>query len=711
MNTARIAGVVLCAWCANVEAVEELMDLSLAELMEVEINLDDAFDVFDGLIETRKVSVASGKRQNTALAPAVTTVITAQDLEASGVRNVIEALSTVPGLYVSVDPLYQPVLVMRGVRSLPNPEVLVMLNGVPLKALDTGNRGLGWRGMPVQAVSRIEIIRGPGSAVHGADAFSGTVNIITKTAHEFNGTEFGARVGSWQTYEAWLTHGQHYGKWEVGFSLNQSHTDGAHPVIQADAQTMLDQRTGSSASLAPHPVNLQGDEVTAHLELATGNWRLRGLYQGLNDLGVGEGTLSKTLDPQGTIDNRRYQVDVIYHNPQVTPNWEVSAEFNYVHDLSSGDWHIRPPGTIMPTPKGNILFPEGIVFDPSMAVEHLHLGVSGFYAGFKRQLVRMGAGYRYEDLYEVTHHSNFGLNRDGTPIPPGSAVVDLTDSLAALYPEAVRKNSYAFVQDTWNIAPHWEVTLGVRYDEYSDFGNTTNPRAALVWQVNPTLTTKLLYGRAFRAPSFRELYLRNTAILVGNPDLKPEIVDTWEWAASWRANQQLNWNASVYRFTIQDKIQYVALNPPLQTPRNIGEQNGYGFEIEARWKMHQRASLLANYSYTKSTLDDHEAGNYPASHAYLRSDWLLYKNWYLDTQLHWYSAMNRSLGDPRPALDGFHTVDLTLRYKDTQTNRWNIALGARNLLNNDGRAPETLEIPNDLPLPGRNFFIELRYRF
>ena len=80
-----------------------------------------------------------------------------------------------------------------------------------------------------------------------------------------------------------------------------------------------------------------------------------------------------------------------------------------------------------------------------------------------------------------------------------------------------------FTRRTNGILPSdWYLTAGVRHDQYSDFGGTTNPRLALVWDTAYNLTSKLLYGQAFRPPSFSELYNINNPVGQGNPNLKPE---------------------------------------------------------------------------------------------------------------------------------------------------------------------------------------------
>src|SRR5207237_2069032 len=118
-------------------------------------------------------------------------------------------------------------------------------------------------------------------------------------------------------------------------------------------------------------------------------------------------------------------------------------------------------------------------------------------------------------------------------IPLGS-IVDVSSTAPFLLPHD-RKVSYAFAQDEWTVAKDWTLTAGVRHDEYSDFGGTTNPRLALVWEAAYNVTAKLLYGTAFRAPSFTELYVINNPVLIGNPNLQPEKMKTMEAALSWQA--------------------------------------------------------------------------------------------------------------------------------------------------------------------------------
>src|SRR3954470_2930113 len=92
------------------------------------------------------VSIATGSRVALARAPSVATVITAEDIRALGAADLDEVLETVPGLHVSRSPIgYGPIYVIRGIRGTElNPEVLVLVNGVPITAAYGGDRGVNW---------------------------------------------------------------------------------------------------------------------------------------------------------------------------------------------------------------------------------------------------------------------------------------------------------------------------------------------------------------------------------------------------------------------------------------------------------------------------------------------------------------------------------------------------------------------------------------
>jgi len=205
------------------------------------------------------VSIATGSRLPISRAPAVATVITAEDIASIGATDLDEVLETVPGLHVARSTLVSsPVYVIRGINLGFNPQVLMLINGVPITTVYTGSRGVAWGGMPVDNIARVEVIRGPGSALYGADAYAGVINIITKTTDDFTGTEAGLRAGSFHSGDAWALHGGKWGPVNVSAYLHVGRTDGPSQTIQADGQTGLDQLLGTHASYAPGRTN-EGD--------------------------------------------------------------------------------------------------------------------------------------------------------------------------------------------------------------------------------------------------------------------------------------------------------------------------------------------------------------------------------------------------------------------------------------------------------------------
>jgi outer membrane receptor for ferrienterochelin and colicin len=203
---------------------------------------------------------------------------------------------------------------------------------------------------------------------------------------------------------------------------------------------------------------------------------------------------------------------------------------------------VFPPGTRLPigsdgnvnpvNPAGLVSFPDGFIGNPEVFERHARFNVSAFYTGFERHLLRAGAGFNYGNLYKVREAKNFGPGViDGTVSPIDGTLTDVSDTRSVFLREDDRKNYFFFLQDEWKFANDWELTAGVRYNHYSDFGNTVNPRLVLVWQTRYELTTKLLYGRAFRAPSFVETRAINNPANLGNPDLDPETIQTLELAA------------------------------------------------------------------------------------------------------------------------------------------------------------------------------------
>ena len=668
------------------------------------------------------VSIATGAPQPVSKAPSVATVITAEDIKATGSTDLSEVLETVPGLHVSRSGgMWQPLYSIRGILTQSNPEVLVMVNGVPITNGFYGDRGRLMAGFPLENISRIEVIRGPGSALYGAEAVSGAINIVTKTANEIDGTEAGLRAGSFQTYDAWIQHGGKWGDVDIAAYLRLGRTDGFDGTIQADAQTALDRTFGTRASRAPGPMGTGYDSIDARLDLAREKWRLRAGFIGRpNNHAVGSG-IADALDPT-TKGNAHYaNADLTWHDAQFSQNWDVTAQASY-YDIAetNTDVTLFPAGSALPLPlPGGAASTIGMVGRPQHWERQERLNLSALYGGFARHKLRLGAGYNRDDLYKVTETKNFTFI-GSTPfcVDLSCSIVTATASngLYFLTPHS-RRSLYTFVQDEWFLAPDWYLTAGVRQDHYSDFGATTNPRVAVVWDTAYNLTSKLMFGRAFRAPSFTEQYNINNPTALGNPALKPETINTTELAFAWQARPDLKTGLNLFHYRMEDVIRFVANSDPTSgsTAQNAGTQHGNGLEVEFTWSATTNLRLLGNYAFQRS-IDENthqDAGLAPHHHTYLRTDWQFVPGWTLSGQVNWVADRLRQAGDSRAKIADYTTADLTLRTTQLRKD-WEFAFSVRNLFNANAREPtaasSAINIPRDLPLPGRGAYLELRYQ-
>ncbi len=670
--------------------IDELIDLPIEELVQV--------------------SIATGKKQSLAKAPSITSVITAEDIEAAGAVDIDDVLEMVPGLHVARSSTYNSIYAIRGIYATNNPQVLVLINGIPINTLYSGNHGVAWGGMPVNGIAQVEIIRGPGSALFGSDAFSGVINIITKNKSDIKGTEVGARIGRFNSRDGWLLHGDSHRGVDIAVTIEHHETNGAPHLIDQDAQTPVDNRFGTNVSHAPGTVNLAKKNLDIRTELSYHGWKLRTGYQRRDKQGLGAG-LSEALDPEGYVSDGRFSADLTYRDPALTKNWDISAQISYLQNDMRLDTILSHPGT------SENVYPRMSILNREISEHRLSADFTGFYTGWTNHSIRFGLGYTYASLNKYSEQ--IGFIRNPTQEMRNNAVnfVDVTGTKYASLTPHQRENYHAFAQDVYAFAPDWEFTTGLRYDYYSDFNSTVNPRFALVWQTWNNLTTKLLYGQAFRSPSLTELYARHDLNALGNPNLKAEVINTLELGADYYLNDRMNFSLNIYRYRWRNAIQFVSQGNGMGMAQNIGTQRGHGFELEGRWQVSNTLKLIGNYSQQYSeNVAGYESGYAPSHEVYLRADWLFRPQWSLSAQLNWIADRERTADDPRENLENYTVADLTLRYKSKK--HWSAVVGVHNLFDVDAREPSSsptqegiISIPNDLPVAKRDYFLELRYEF
>jgi len=645
-----------------------------------------------------KVKISTNTDQTLSKAPSVVTVITAEDIRLTGATNLRDVLQGVPGVYVRSNLFgFRPQVTFRGAAAA---HTLLMVDGVPMRD-QVWTAGIFAKGLPTNMIDRVEIIRGPGSALFGSDASAGVINVITKSAGRIEQSEAGLRAGSFDTQAGWLQHGGSWNGFDIGITAELAHTEGYNPFITVDGQTSRDQRFGTQVSYAPGHVGYGWNNQDIRFSIAKENWRLLASYMAHLDVETGLSGAG-VLDPLTEGNDQRFDAAVLYNNEAFAPNWNLNAEFRFYHlDYTSGNgFQERPPGYTDATGT----YPDGLLNRMSSAERGLSLDVGGVFTGFKKHAIRVGGGHSLKNLYRVEQYVNFGTGADGNTLTAGGPLVNLSDTPYAFAPERIRRISHLYLQDIWAISHDLELTAGARYDYYSDFGGTLNPRVALVWQSTDRLTSKLMFGEAFRAPSYLELYSQTSANLP-NPDLTPERSNTWDLSFTYAASKNLKLGLDLYQFKQTNIIGFDA-HTQFQ---NIGNRTSHGIEFEAKWQATKTLRVAGNLTQTEEDDTAFRSYSLPGRKAYLRTDWRFQPNWNWNVQANWIDKRELPLGDPRAPMKAYTLVDTTVRYLHGAD--WEFAASIRNLFDEDARDYSSSSIPNNLPLPGRSVQAEMMYKF
>lgn len=628
----------------------QLTFLSLSFALPNIVYSDDLEDFRHIYGDEQTVGIATGYARSLAESPSVVTVITADDIKKMAAVSIEEVLETVPGFHISSANGFVPAYVVRGIFSPLSSHVLVMQDGIPVN--DPVNSGkLFTYTHLTKNISRIEIIRGPGSALYGADAFAGVINIITKRGQEIEGGELGTLAGSFDTYGGWALLGKTFDDFDVAFSAQGRTTHGQRQIVDFDAQTQFDQFFNTQASLAPGAINVARDDVDLGLSLrykenATVHFR----YQD-SESSNGVGT-TLALDPKGNV---RYQ--------SWTSGLDLKKRFgNYEHQFMLNYFFYEANTLNHHFPVGAFggAFSEPVTSKINYFSHTVDVEFKTLFDGFKHHRIYAGAGYKYAIANDLEESRNFLIMPNNVIVPAGQLQSTDTLGVKAFADTTDRHIVFGFVQDEWNFVNDWTLTAGVRLDHYSDFGSTINPRVSLVWQVNPSLSTKLMYGRAFRAPSFIELNSNQGLQLQGNPNLDPETIDTLELSVSKKWKYNFSTGVNLFWYSSDDLISETSNG--LRTFENSAGADGYGVEWISNYHFNEQLSLDLNYTFLelkpKSDNNDSFVVSAPRHDIFAQINWRLMRGWHFNLRSDWILDRQRASADSRGPIDDAILVGL-----------------------------------------------------
>ena len=468
-----------CALAQETKASESLTDMSIEELMSLRIE---------------SVYGASGFKQKVTEAPASITIITSEDIQRHGYRTLADILRNVPGFYVTYDRNYS----YLGVRGfgLPgqyNNSIALLVDGHRLNEniYDAALLGTEFP-LDVDLIDRVEVIRGPNSSRYVASAFLGVINVITKRGHDLPQVSLAGSVASYGTYRGRVSYGN---KFKNGLELLLSGT-----LYNSHGQDRLFfKEFDSPATNHGIALNADGDELQQFFANASwGGFTLRGVF-GLRDKTIPTASFASVFNVTGTrtIDARGY-IDLTYER-RLAQGWNLTSRTYYDVSNNDGTYEYDYSASGGPSRVINKNFAHGKWWGEDVTVSKQAFGNQRLSAGaeFRENFQQDQGNYDLEPFVDYFNDSR-------------------TSNVASLY-----------AQDEIRLRKGLLLNVGVRYDRYSIFGGTTNPRAALIYNPWENTTFKFLYGQSFRAPNLFELYY-DAPGNKGNPSLRPETVKTVE---------------------------------------------------------------------------------------------------------------------------------------------------------------------------------------
>lgn len=637
-------------------------------------------------------------------APAIATVITADEIRNMGARNLLDLLKMVPGVGISINEFNAMMVEVRGIRTGTSEKILVMVDGHSMNRNTNGSAIYRAAEMfPIEMIKQVEVMRGPGSALYGNSAFVATINIITRNAAEINGLEVKGGGGSFDSYQGNLVGGIAHGdKLTVAGSVDRYQSVGARLTVPAD------NLTGTPYSQAPGQTDLSVRQTDAFLKAAYGDLSVRGHYinkhQGLN-----VGIVSAITDRTSRIQLDDFWGELSY-NRTLPGNLTATGKFTYDFYGQDPNVKIYPDGFLG-------LFPEGMVGQPKLKNRTYGGELQVDWDVFKGNHLIWGVSLEEMKQYDVRQFANFNP-LTGAPLPSVQEVANWNK-------EAKREIYATYLQDEWQLPAGVNLTAGLRYDHYSDFGHSINPRAAMVWRVLDNTDLKLLYGQAFRAPNFQELYNINNPVVVGNPDLKPERIRTYEAALSWRPSRSLAANANYFYSTITDQIGWVPSTVPGSPAvnSNLGKSKTRGIELGLNGDLSADLSWRLNYAYqdARDAGTDRRLPYVPSQRGSGSVNYAASKYLNLHGDLLWTGPRPRPRTDSRRRMPSYSTVDVAATLKNFYRTL-EIQATVRNLFDKRYADPDTSggalnlagtapKVPGDFPREGISTFLTATYKF
>jgi iron complex outermembrane receptor protein len=630
----------------------DLFEMSIEQLMDVEIDT---------------VYAASKFEQKITEAPSSVTVISDREIQLYGYRTLADILNSIPGFYTTYDRNYGYI----GVRGFGRPgdynsRILVLIDGHRMNEnISDSVSVLHDFDLDVDLIKKVEVVRGPGSALYGSNAFFAVINIITKSGSDYDGLELSGELAEHDSEKARITYGKAFNEnVEALFSGTYYDRDGEtlyYPEFAGttnnddeDSKSFFVKTSFSDFTFTATHVEREKGIPTAPWGTIYGDRRNRTSDE-RTTLGLSyEHSFADDFSMTSRISYSEYDYEGDYP-------FDDGGGGSYInHDVWKGRWWT-----------GQLQFTK--IFSDS-------------------HRVIFGGESQYNVSQDQKNHDIYGVYLD-----------DKQHS----------KSWGVYIQDELHLTDKLILNTGIRQDYYDSFGFTVNPRVGLIYQALEDTTCKFLYGTAFRAPSAYELYYHDGGWTTkSNPDLEAEEIESFEVVLEQKINKTFSASISGYYNTIDDLID-LELDPGdgLLYFDNIGEVTAKGVEATVFGRWDNGAQAKTSYSYVR-THNKNTGMSLANSPKHMVNFNLIYpviaKTLFAGIDTQWTGKRN--------TLDGNQTDDafitnLTLTY-DNLIDNLQVQVGIYNLFDETESHPGFDEhLQDEIEQDGRTFAMKLTYRF
>lgn len=481
----------------------------------------NATDTYEQVVIT-----ASKRVQKPLTAPNAVTIISAEDIRLSGVQFLPDLLRRVPGFEVLTLSATDYSVGVRGFTNRLSNNVLILVDNQSIY-----NDAIGatfWSAIPVELadIERIEVVRGPGSAVFGANAYTGVVNIITKRPQDVDGAEAGFRAGNGNAYAGHAQFGRRTGS--VGLRVSAGYRqldkfevdfDSTDPAVGTprDDQTTSLSMVRANALVEYYPNPREDTRVYLSGSFIEGEHETFGAGAILNQYSSGP-----EFRVYGGVDSSTFVLRTLFaHSEKGTLDQSFSIGSGFTQSVANVD-----------------VFSVEPIFTPSFTLLGKHQVVLGAEYRFKAA--------RWELLSDNQTENHFA----------------------------------AYFQDDWSLTSFLTLVVGGRLDAHPNAGLLGSPRVAIILNTGKRQALRLSAGTAFRAPNMGESYFDYRipvngspgAILAfqGNTDLSPEQILTVE--LGYRLESDFgNFEAVTWVNQLTNPIVASALEPNFVSPGPTGD--------------------------------------------------------------------------------------------------------------------------------------------